>query len=75
MDVQRSEPNVRDFSLIVGRYSFQSYLRFVRTRQVDGHKLDERVLAQDWREIQQRVAAEGHGGGGNRREPGPPSAP
>ena len=56
MDVRRTEPNVSEHALIVGRYSFQSYLRFVRTKRVEGNTLDERMLAQEWREIQQNVA-------------------
>lgn len=56
MDVRRSEPNVGEHSLIVGRYPFSSYQRFVRTKQVGGNLMDERTLAQDWREIQQHAA-------------------
>lgn len=55
MDVRQSEPNVSEYALIVGRYSFQSYLRFFRSKGIRGTNMDERLLAQEWREIQQHV--------------------
>lgn len=56
MDVLSSDPKAREHLFVLGRCPFQLYRGFVRARRVGGTIIDDRVLAQEWREIQQYVA-------------------
>lgn len=57
MDVQYREQDASEHSYIVGRQPFQNYLRFIRGKRAGDTPLDEKLLAQEWREIQRAALA------------------
>lgn len=56
MDVLHTEARRNEHALIVARYPLHSYLNFVSSRCIAGAETHERLLTQEWREMQQRAS-------------------